>query len=99
MGRGATLAMTTFAAAIVAAVVPAPCVSADSPAQPQAGAPCDAADPNAQTFAKPRYGTSEPEVLMCVGDQGRRWQQIGGLQRPVHSFYTYGPTETLYPRM
>jgi hypothetical protein len=98
MGRATTLAMSIFfAATIVAAVVAAPVGSADSPAPPQAGAPCDAADPNSQTFAKPRNGASEPEVLKCVGNQGRRWQPIGGLERPVHSFYTYGPTETLYP--
>src|SRR5262245_11381864 len=88
--------MSTFAA-IVAALVCAPGACADPPAQPQAGAGCDAADPNAQTYAKPRYGTAEPEVLLCVGFQGRRWQQVGDLQRPVHNFYTYGPTETLYP--
>jgi hypothetical protein len=86
-----------FGAATMVAVVSAPGAYADPAVQPQAGAPCDAADPNAQTYAKPRYGTSEPEVLSCVGFQGRRWQQIGGLRRPVHNFYTYGPTETLYP--
>ena len=91
------LKMSAFAAAIVAAAVAAPAVSADPPAQPQAGAPCDAAYPDSQTFANPRNGTSEPEVLKCVGNQGRRWQPIGGLERPVHNFYTYGPTETLYP--
>jgi hypothetical protein len=100
MARPTTLAMSTFfAATAVAAVVAvaAPVVSADAPAQPQAGAPCDAAEPDSQTFANPRNGTSEPEVLKCVGNQGRRWQPIGALERPVHSFYTYGPTETLYP--
>jgi hypothetical protein len=40
----------------VAAVAAAAVVSADSPAQPQAGAPCDAAEPDSQTFAKPRTG-------------------------------------------
>jgi hypothetical protein len=96
MGRGATRAMATFAAIIVAALVVAPVGAADPPAAPKDGAPCDAADPNSQTFAKPRYGAAEPEVLLCVGFQGRRWQQIERLQRPVHNFYTYGPTETLY---
>jgi hypothetical protein len=97
MGRGATRAMATFAATIVAALVAAPVGFADPPVAPKDGAPCDAADPNSQTFAKPRSGTAEPEVLLCVGFQGRRWQRIDGLQRPVHFFYTYGPTETLYP--
>jgi hypothetical protein len=95
--RGATPVLATFAAALAAAVVAAPVVRAEPAAQPQAGAPCDAADPNAQTYAKARYGTAEPEVLMCVGFQGRKWQAVGGLQRPVHDFYTYGPTEILYP--
>jgi hypothetical protein len=103
MGRGADLAMSTFAATIVTAVAmatavaSAPVVSADAPAQPQAGAPCDAAEPDSQTFANPQSAMSEPEVLKCVGNQGRRWQAIGGLERPVHRFYTFGPTETLYP--
>ncbi len=97
MRRGATLAIAAFAAVMAAALLAAPTIRADPPAQPQTGAACDAADPNAQTYAKPRYGTAEPEVLLCVGFQGRKWQQVGGLQRPVHSFYTYGPTETLYP--
>jgi hypothetical protein len=89
--------MSAFAATLVAAVVAAPVVSADPPVQPQAGAPCDAADPNSQTFANPQSAMSAPEVLKCVGNQGRRWQPIGGLERPVRSFYTFGPTETLYP--
>ena len=97
MGRGATLAMSTFAAAIVAAVVAAPVVSADPPAQPQASAPCDAADPDSQTIANATAAMSELVVLKCVGNQGRRWQPIGGLERPVNRFYTFGPTETLYP--
>jgi hypothetical protein len=75
----------------------APVVSADSPAQPQAGAPCDAAEPESQTFANPQAAMSPPEVLKCVGNQGRRWQPIGGLERPVKRFYTFAPTETLYP--
>jgi hypothetical protein len=94
MVRAVSMAITALAGAVVAA----PVVSADPAAQPQAGAPCDMAEPNAQTFAKPREGTAEPDVLICVkGDQGARWQQADGLARPVHNFYTYGPTATLYP--
>lgn len=89
--------MYRFAAMVVAAMVVAPVGVADPPVQPKDDAPCDAAGPDSQTFAKPRSGTAEPEVLLCVGFQGRRWQRIDRLQRPVHSFYTYGPTETLYP--
>jgi len=34
---------------------------------------------------------------MCVkGDQGSHWQHVDGVQRPVHSWFTYGPTETLH---
>lgn len=97
MRRGSTWAIATFAATIGAAMIVAPVGSADPPVQPKDGASCDAAGPDSQTFAKPPSGTAEPEVLLCVGFQGRRWQQIDRLQRPVHSFYTYGPTETLYP--
>jgi hypothetical protein len=98
MGRRVNVAMTTFIALVIAGVVTAPVVSADPPAQPQADASCDMAQPNAQTFPKGRSGASEPDVLMCVkGDQGNVWQHIDVLQRPVHYFYTYGPTETLFP--
>jgi hypothetical protein len=99
MGRGAALAMSTFAAtvAVAVAIVVAPVVSADPPVQPQAGAPCDAAEPDSQTFANPQSAVGEPEVLKCVGNQGRRWQAIGALERPVQRFYTFGPTETLHP--
>jgi hypothetical protein len=31
------------------------------------------------------------------GDQHNVWQHIDGLQRPVHYFYTFGPTATLFP--
>ncbi|WP_156623097.1 hypothetical protein [Mycobacterium sp. 1164966.3] len=96
MRRGYARALATFAATVVATLFVAPVGSADPAVQPKDGAPCDAAGPDSQTFAKPRSGTAEPEVLLCVGFQGRRWQQIDRLQRPVHSFYTYGPTETLY---
>jgi hypothetical protein len=97
MRRGCVRAMATFAATIVATLFAAPTGFADPAVQPKDGDSCDAADPNSQTFAKPRSGRAEPEVLLCVGFQGRRWQQIDRLQRPVHSFYTYGPTETLFP--
>jgi hypothetical protein len=98
MGRPVNVAMTT-STALVIAVMAAPVVFADPPAQPQAGASCDIAQqPNAQTFPKGRSGASEPDVLMCVkGDQGNVWQHVDALQRPVHYFYTYGPTETLFP--
>jgi hypothetical protein len=83
--------MTVLTPSLIAVVVATPVVSADPAAQPQAGVTCDTAEPNAPAFAKPREGTSEPDVLMCVkGDQGNRWQQADGLQRPVHNFYTYG---------
>lgn len=99
MGRRVNAAITTLTALVTAGVMAAPVVSADPPAQPQAGASCDTAQqPNAQTFPKGREGASEPDVLMCVkGDQGNVWQHIDGIQRPVHYFYTYGPTETLFP--
>ena len=97
MGRHANVAMTTLTALVTAGVMAAPVVSADPPAQPQAGASCDIAQPNGQTFPNGREGASEPDVLICVkGDQHNVWQHIDGLQRPVHYFYTYGPTETLF---
>jgi len=97
MGRGATRAMTTFAATIAAALVVAPVGAADPPVQPKDGAPCDAADPDSQTYANPQAGAAAPDVLLCVGFRPRHWQRVNGLQRPVNKFYTYGPTETLLP--
>jgi hypothetical protein len=97
MRRCGLRAVAAFAATVAATLVAAPVGSADPAVQPKDGASCDAASPDSQTFAKPRSGTAEPEVLQCVGFQGRRWQRIDSLQRPVHSFYTYGPTDTLYP--
>jgi len=86
-----------MAVTIVAALALAPAAGADPAVAPRDGASCDAAGPDSQTFAKPRSGAAEPEALLCVGFDGRRWQRIDRLQRPVHSFYTYGPTATLYP--
>jgi hypothetical protein len=81
MMRAVSIAITALGGVVVAA----PVVSADPAAEPQAGAGCDMAEPNAQTFDKPREGTAEPDVLICVkGDQGPRWQQDDGLSRPVH---------------
>jgi hypothetical protein len=99
MGRRVNAAMTTLTSLVIAGVMVAPVVSADPPAKPQAGASCEMAQQlNAQTFPNGRSGASEPDVLMCVkGDQHNVWQHIDGLQRPVHYFYTYGPTETLFP--
>jgi hypothetical protein len=97
MRRCAPRTAATFAATVAATLFVAPVGLADPAVQPKDGASCDAASPDSQTFAKARVGTAEPEVLQCVGFQGRRWQRIDRLQRPVHSFYTYGPTETLYP--
>lgn len=98
MGRRVNVAMTTLTPLVIAGVLAAPVVSADPPAQPQAGASCDIAQSNAQTFPKGRYGAAEPDVLVCMKvDQRNVWQHIDVLQRPVHYFYTYGPTETLFP--
>ena len=58
----------------------------------------DAADPNSQTFAKPSIRHGRAGSPCCVwGSKVGDGSRIDRLQRPVHSFYTYGPTETLYP--
>jgi hypothetical protein len=97
MKRDAAKAITICFASIMAAVVTSPVAIADPAPQPKAGASCQLADPDSQTFAEPRSGSAEPKVLLCTGNQGRTWQPIDGLQRPVHKFYTYGPTAILYP--
>jgi hypothetical protein len=92
------IAVTTVTASIIAMAVDAPVASADPPVQPQAGAACDIAGLNTQTFANPQSYVTQPDVLMCVkGDQGLRWAPVDGIQRPLHNWITYGPTQTLHP--
>ena len=100
MGRRVNVAMTTLTASAIAGVVGAPAVPADPPDAAASRVSCDIAmQPNAQTFPNGRSGASEPDVLLCVhGNRGNVWQHIDVLQRPVHYFYTYGPTETLFPQ-
>lgn len=65
------------------------------PATPQAGSPCwgiegSGALESAQTFAP------QGDVLLCVkSDQGSEWQRLDGVQRPVETWFTYGPAQTL----
>jgi hypothetical protein len=40
--------------------------------------------------------TPQNEVLICAKtDQGSQWQHLDGFQRPVETWFTYGPETTL----
>jgi hypothetical protein len=86
--------MAMFTMTLVALVAAAGVADAD-PEAPQAGAPCWGVDgsgamENAQTF------TPQHEVLICVkNDQGSQWQHLDDIQRPVETWFTYGPEQTL----
>jgi hypothetical protein len=84
-----------FAASLLGLVVAGPTAHADNPAAPQPGNVCNktgdsvAANDGAQTFAA-------DGVLKCVpGPQVGIWERSDGIERPVHTWFTYGPTATL----
>ena len=87
--------MTVLPASTIAVAFTAGIAAADSPVPQPAGvcnkaAGSSAALDNAQTFAP------NGDVLMCVpGPQVGLWQRVGGIQRPIQAWYTYGPEVTL----
>jgi hypothetical protein len=87
MLRGVTLAMATVMAATG--------IAGADPASPQAGAPCwgfeaNSALEDAQTLSP------QGEVLMCVKTgESSQWQHLDGFQRPVETWFTYGPQTML----
>ena len=95
MNRNLALLTMTFAASLLGFAAPLPNAFADNPPAPQPGNVCNktgdsvAANDGAQTFAG-------EGVLMCVpGAQVGMWERVDGIQRPVHTWFTYGPTATL----
>jgi hypothetical protein len=89
------LGLTMFSAALLVMGVAAPAAYADNPAPPQPGTVCNmtadspAANTGAQTFAA-------DGVLKCVaGPQVGIWERIDGIERPVHTWFTYGSEATL----
>jgi len=91
MRRGVPVAMATAAMSVMAAAG----IAGANPGAPQAGTPCwgyEASDAlyDAQTL------TPQGEALISVKtDQGSQWQHLDGLQRPVETWFTYGPVTTL----
>jgi hypothetical protein len=86
MKRSMTAAMATVAA---------PGIAGADPGAPQADAPCwgyqaNSALEGAQTMSP------QNEALICVktGEESQ-WQHLDGLQRPVETWFTYGPATTL----
>jgi hypothetical protein len=90
MKRGMTVAVATVTMSVMAATGIA---GADSDA-PQAGAPCWGFEASSALYDAQTM--SQNEVLICVKtDQGSQWQHLDGLQRPVETWFTYGPQTTL----
>jgi hypothetical protein len=94
MKRGMAAGMATFALSASALVGGAGIAYAET-GTPQAETPCwgyqaSGALDAAQTL------TPQGEALLCVknGDASV-WQHLDGLQRPVETWFTYGPSTTL----
>jgi hypothetical protein len=85
MTRRVATAATTSTMAIISPVFAAAIAHADR-AAPQAGTPCGPAYGNAQTLSP------QQEILSCVNGQ---WQRVDTIQRPVQTWFTYGPEATL----
>ena len=89
MKRGVTVAMATVTMSVMASTG----IAHGDPGAPQAGAPCwgfeaSSALDDAQTLS--------PQGEVCVKtDQGSQWQHLDGFQRPVETWFTYGPATTL----
>lgn len=95
MNRNLTLATMTSATLLLGTILGGPTAAGDNPAPPQPGIVCNktgdsvAANDGAQTFAA-------DGVLKCVpGPQVGMWERLDGIERPVHTWFTYGPTATL----
>jgi hypothetical protein len=92
MKRGMTVAMATVTMSMTMAATG---IAGADPGAPQAGAPCWGYEANsalegAQTMSP------QNEVLVCVKtDAGSQWQHLDGFQRPVETWFTYGPETTL----
>ena len=64
------------------------------PVAPQAGAPCWGFEASSVLYDAQTL-TPQSEVLVCVKtDQGSQWQHLDGFQRPVETWFTYGPATT-----
>jgi hypothetical protein len=70
-------------------------IAAAEPAAPQAGAPCWGIEGSGALYDAQTLSPQQ-EALICVkNDQGSQWQHLDGLQRPVETWFTYGPEATL----
>lgn len=62
---------------------------------PRAGAGCWATEDGGALENSQTYGP-RGEVLLCVKTASEsQWQPLDGVQRPVDTWYTYGPPQTL----
>jgi hypothetical protein len=94
MKRGLTAAMATFTTSMVAMMIAAGIANAE-PAAPKADAPCWGIEGSGALYDAQTL-TPQGEVLICVkNDQGSQWHHLDGLQRPVETFFTYGPGAVL----
>jgi hypothetical protein len=89
MKRVVTAAMTTAAVVLAAGVAHA------NPAPPQSGSPCFRTEDGGALNGAQTY-SPQGEVLICLGNyESSQWQPLDGLQRPVETWFTYGPAQTL----
>jgi hypothetical protein len=90
MKRGMTIAVATVTVSVTTTGI----AGAD-PGAPQTGAPCWGSEANSALYDAQTM-TPQGEALICVKtDQGSQWQHLDGLQRPVETWFTYGPSATL----
>lgn len=62
---------------------------------PSAGAGCWATEDGGALQDSQTFGP-QGEVLLCVKTEtGSEWQPLAGLRKPVETWYTYGPPQTL----
>jgi hypothetical protein len=91
MKRHMLIAMATAAMSVMAASG----IAGADPTAPQAGTPCWGFEASSALYDAQTL-TPQGEALICVKtDQGSQWQHLDGLQRPVETWFTYGPGTTL----
>jgi hypothetical protein len=91
MKRHMPIAMATAAMSVMAASG----IAGADPTAPQAGTPCWGFEASSALYDAQTL-TPQGEALICVKtDQGSQWQHLDGLQRPVETWFTYGPGTTL----
>lgn len=95
MNRNMTLALPTSAVSVIA--VAGPGIAYADRAIPQPGAPCSGSAESSSAMVGSQTFSPQGEVLLCAQGDGpvSVWQHLDGIQRPVGTWFTYGPDATL----